>query len=416
MSRAGCQVGLGGHVGLAALVVACAMGAGCTGERPAPSTSAVRPSTRGARRRAPTRELTTLRSRQRARATLPLIPKPRSSVACDGSLAVGAVNGIVVDDHPAARAVGLRLAEWLGVGASLVRAIAAGAPGPAHAIVLRLDVPAAPAQRDAAVEPPRDLEDGRTRSTSRPTARSFVRATRRACSTPRRRSRQLARSRALGFAPPRAGPRPPRMCRASASRTLPRYRFRAMHLDVARHFFSKEVVERYVDLLSFYRFNVLHWHLTDDQGFRLSIRSHPELTQVGARAGGGEHVGYYTQDDAREVVAFARERFVTVVPEIEMPGHARAILASHPGAVLHGQEAARCPRRGASSRTCSAPATRPRTRSSRTCSARPPRCFPRGSFTSAATRCPRRAGARARSAARAWPRTGSLLRGCRAPS
>jgi hexosaminidase len=112
----------------------------------------------------------------------------------------------------------------------------------------------------------------------------------------------------------------------------PRQRVRVMHLDVARHFFSKELVERYVDLLAFYRFNVFHWHLTDDQGFRLAIRSHPELTQVGARRieDGNEHAGSYTQDDAREVVAFAKERFVTVMPEIEMPGHARAILASHP--------------------------------------------------------------------------------------
>ena len=103
----------------------------------------------------------------------------------------------------------------------------------------------------------------------------------------------------------------------------PAYRYRAMHLDVARHFFDKALVERYVDLLSFYRFNVFHWHLTDDQGFRLAIRSHPELTQAGTG-------GSYSQADAREVVAFAQDRFVTVVPEIEMPGHARAILASHP--------------------------------------------------------------------------------------
>ena len=105
-----------------------------------------------------------------------------------------------------------------------------------------------------------------------------------------------------------------------------------MHLDVARHFFAKDVVERYVDLLAFYKYNVFHWHLTDDQGFRLAIRSHPELTQVGSHRieDGRDYAGSFSQDDVREVVAFAKERFITVIPEIEMPGHARAILASHP--------------------------------------------------------------------------------------
>jgi len=233
------------------------------------------------------------------------------------------VNGIVVDDHPAARAVGARLAGWLGVGTSLVRAIAAGEPGPAHAIVLRLDAPAALAQRDPSVDPPRDLEDesytlditpDRALVHARHPAGLFYAAQTLA---------QLARARPIAFSPPGPG-----VGRATLPciriEDAPAYPFRAMHLDVARHFFTKELVERYVDLLSFYRFNVFHWHLTDDQGFRLSIRSHPELTQVGAPAGS------YSQEDAREVVAFAKDRFVTVVPEIEMPGHARAILASHP--------------------------------------------------------------------------------------
>jgi hexosaminidase len=100
----------------------------------------------------------------------------------------------------------------------------------------------------------------------------------------------------------------------------PRFAYRGMHLDVARHFFAKDVVLRYVDLLAFYKLNVFHWHLTDDQGFRLRLPKHPELATEPA----------YTEADVREVVAYARDRFVTVVPEIEMPGHARAILASHP--------------------------------------------------------------------------------------
>src|SRR5206468_3736970 len=106
----------------------------------------------------------------------------------------------------------------------------------------------------------------------------------------------------------------------------PRFAFRGMHLDVARHFFDKTVVERYVDLLAFYKLNVFHWHLTDDQGFRLRLPSHPELATEPA----------FSQDEVREIVSYARDRFVTVIPEIEMPGHARAILASHPELSCNG--------------------------------------------------------------------------------
>jgi hexosaminidase len=259
----------------------------------------------------------------RERATLPLVPRPRSVVACDGSLAVGDVNGIVVDDHPAARAIGLRLAGWLGIGASAVRAIAAGQPGPAHALVLRLDAPRAAAQRDVAALPPQTTEDESYTLDINP-ERALIHARHPAgLFYAAQTLAQLARTRPIAFAPPAPGfglPAFPCIHIEDA----PAYPVRAMHLDVARHFFTKELVERYVDLLSFYRINVFHWHLTDDQGFRLSIRSHPELTQVGAPGGS------YSQDDAREVVAFASDRFVTVVPEIEMPGHTRAILASHP--------------------------------------------------------------------------------------
>jgi len=123
--------------------------------------------------------------------------------------------------------------------------------------------------------------------------------------------------------PPAAAPSPaPPKPLFSAEK--PRYPFRGMHLDVARHFFPKEVVERYVDLLAFYKYNYFHWHLTDDQGFRLELKKHPELTAVGGTD------GFYTQNDVREVVAYARARGITVIPEIEMPGHARAILAAHP--------------------------------------------------------------------------------------
>jgi len=108
-----------------------------------------------------------------------------------------------------------------------------------------------------------------------------------------------------------------------------------MHLDVGRHFFGKKFVEEYIDLISRYKFNVFHWHLTEDQGWRIEIKKYPKLTTVGSwrketMGDGQPHGGFYTQDEIREVVAYARNRFVTIVPEIEMPGHSTAALASYP--------------------------------------------------------------------------------------
>ena len=127
----------------------------------------------------------------------------------------------------------------------------------------------------------------------------------------------------------------------------PRFSWRGAHLDVCRHFMPKEFVKKYIDLLSLHKMNSFHWHLTDDQGWRIQIRKYPRLTDVGAwrnetlvgryesdpakRVYDGErHGGFYTQDDIREIVAYARTRFVNVVPEIEMPGHAQAAIASYP--------------------------------------------------------------------------------------
>jgi len=127
----------------------------------------------------------------------------------------------------------------------------------------------------------------------------------------------------------------------------PRFRWRGMHLDVSRHFMPKEFVKKYIDLLALHKMNTFHWHLTDDQGWRIEIRRYPRLTDVGAwrsetvighpqRDSAANtfdrkrHGGFYTQDDIREVVAYAAERFVRVVPEIEMPGHAQAAIAAYP--------------------------------------------------------------------------------------
>ncbi len=112
----------------------------------------------------------------------------------------------------------------------------------------------------------------------------------------------------------------------------PRFRWRGLMLDEARHFFGKEFVKRVIDLLAQHKLNVFHWHLCDDQGWRLEIKKRPRLTDVGAwRAGNGQRYGgFYTQADICEIVTYAQSRFVTVVPEIEMPGHATAALAAYP--------------------------------------------------------------------------------------
>lgn len=111
----------------------------------------------------------------------------------------------------------------------------------------------------------------------------------------------------------------------------PRYAWRGSMLDVARHFFSVDEVKKYIDYLASHKLNVLHLHLTDDQGWRIEIKSWPNLTQHGAttEVNGGEG-GFYTQEQYKEIVQYAAERFIIVVPEIDMPGHTNAALASYP--------------------------------------------------------------------------------------
>ena len=116
-------------------------------------------------------------------------------------------------------------------------------------------------------------------------------------------------------------------------RDQPRYGWRGMLLDCGRHFMPVPTIKALLDKLALHKFNVLHWHLTEDQGWRLEIPGYPLLTEVGAwrtEPDGTKHGGYYTADDVREIVAYAAERFITVVPEIEMPGHSQAALAAYP--------------------------------------------------------------------------------------
>jgi hexosaminidase len=113
----------------------------------------------------------------------------------------------------------------------------------------------------------------------------------------------------------------------------PQFSWRGMHLDVSRHFFPPDFIMKYIDLLARHKMNVFHWHLTDDQGWRIESEQYPRLTQVGAwrkEADGQLYGGFYTQQEIREIVAYAKCRFVTIIPEIEMPGHASAALAAYP--------------------------------------------------------------------------------------
>ncbi len=123
----------------------------------------------------------------------------------------------------------------------------------------------------------------------------------------------------------------------------PRFVYRGMHLDVARHFFTVDYVKKYIDYLAMHKMNTFHWHLTDDQGWRIEIKKYPKLTSVGGFRNGtilGHHPGtgntmkkyggFYTQEQIKEVVAYAAKRYITVIPEIEMPGHASAAIAAYP--------------------------------------------------------------------------------------
>ncbi|GGA42863.1 glycoside hydrolase family 20 protein [Dyella nitratireducens] len=113
----------------------------------------------------------------------------------------------------------------------------------------------------------------------------------------------------------------------------PAFAYRGFMLDVGRHFFPVSFIKKQLDLLSYYKINTFHWHLTEDQGWRIQIRRYPKLTDVGAwrtEEDGSHYGGFYTQNDIRDVIDYARERNIMVVPEIEMPGHSTAALAAYP--------------------------------------------------------------------------------------
>ena len=122
----------------------------------------------------------------------------------------------------------------------------------------------------------------------------------------------------------------------------PEFPYRGVHLDCSRHFFPKEWIKKYIDIIALHNCNVLHWHITDDQGWRFEVKKYPELTKVGSRRENTvighnlpifddtPHEGFYTQEDCRELVRYAAERHITIMPEVDLPGHMVAALASYP--------------------------------------------------------------------------------------
>jgi hexosaminidase len=136
----------------------------------------------------------------------------------------------------------------------------------------------------------------------------------------------------------------------------PRFAYRGMHLDVGRHFYPVDFVKKFIDYIALHKMNTFHWHLTEDQGWRIEIKKYPKLTQVGAYRNGtiiGHHPGtgndqtkyggYYTQEQVKEIVKYASDRFITVIPEIEMPGHASAAIAAYPELSAFPNEATKHP-------------------------------------------------------------------------
>lgn len=122
----------------------------------------------------------------------------------------------------------------------------------------------------------------------------------------------------------------------------PRFAYRGAHFDTSRHFFTVDEVKTYIDMLALHNMNRMHWHFTEDQGWRIEIKKYPKLTEIGSKRSetvigknsgkydGVPHEGFYTQEEAKEIVKYAAERFITVIPEIDIPGHMQAALASYP--------------------------------------------------------------------------------------
>jgi hexosaminidase len=272
--------------------------------------------------------------------TLSIVPRPARMTRTTGTFVL--TPGTVVVTDRATRQVGHQLADWLFPAAGYRLAVLGAAGSAARVISLRLD---------SSLSQLGDEGYRLTVTASRVTIRAFRPA---GAFYAVQSLRQLFPAQLFREAPvadvvwsvPRV-----------QIEDQPRFSWRGAHLDVSRHFMPKEFVKKYIDLLALHKMNRFHWHLTDDQGWRIEIKKYPRLTAVGAWRretlvgiqrsyadtnqwvyDGRPHGGFYTQDDVREIVAYAAARFVTVVPEIEMPGHAQAAIAAYPELGNTGQQ------------------------------------------------------------------------------
>lgn len=252
-------------------------------------------------------------------ATYAIIPKPNSLTPAEGSFTFGNSTLIYAGTGatPEARLFGEQLAPGTGLKLE-VKEFQTTAPAAEGAVIMALD----PALQQLGPEGYR-LEITPVRATIgayRPAGLFY------ACQT----IRQLLPPEALAQSPATGVEWKIPCCRIEDS---PRFSWRGHLFDVGRHFFTVDEVKRSIDLLALHKANVFHWHLTEDQGWRLEIKRYPKLTGVGAwrtEKDGSRYGGFYTQDQVRDVIAYATARHVNVVPEIEMPGHSSAVIASYP--------------------------------------------------------------------------------------
>ena len=246
-----------------------------------------------------------------------LVPLPVSRVDRAGAPFVLTASAVIVaPDAGEARQVGESLAELLRAATGFPLPVVASGPAGAAHIILDLDTARAPL-RDEGYE--LSADSGGLRLIARRPAGLF-----RGVQT----IRQLLPA---GIESDMRSSRGPWQVGATTITDSPRFPWRGAMLDVSRHFFTVREVQQFIDLLALYKMNVLHLHLSDDQGWRIEIRSRPRLTEVGgASQVGGRAGGFYTQQDYAEIVRYAQARYITVVPEIDMPGHTNAALSAYP--------------------------------------------------------------------------------------
>ncbi len=274
---------------------------------------------------------------------LAVIPRPVHMTRGTGTFVLSARTVIVTDR--ATRDIGYQLADWLQPATGYRLSVgAAGAGGSARTISLGIDPTLS-----------RLGEEGYRLSVT--PARITIRAFRPAGAFYAVETLRQLLPPDIFRAAPIGGAGVSWTVPAVAIEDWPRFSWRGAHLDGSRSFMPKEFVKKYIDLLAVHKLNRFHWHLTDDQGWRIEIKKYPLLTTIGAWRRGSlvgvqrrytdttqwvydniRHGGLYTQDDIREIVAYAQARFVTVVPEIEMPGHAQAAIAAYPWLGNTGQQ------------------------------------------------------------------------------